>query len=192
MCGDTPGCPLAVPCPNPGRFLGTCPPPSLLGGFLGACPPPSPPRPAPGVPVGAGAAGDDGKWESKRGHGRDSDAGGLSHCRGGNSWGELVPRMGSQHPGWTHSMQAGLPAPRAHPQPSSPRGLLAAVLSSELDPRGKVALRPCPSCAWQHWDNSRLSSLCSGEIPALALQSSPPPSRDGFSSPADSGSCCDG
>lgn len=38
---------------------------------------------------------------------------------------------------------------------------------------------------WQDWDDSRLSSLCSGEIPALQL--SPAPSMDGSSSFADFG-----
>lgn len=42
------------------------------------------------------------------GHGRASSAGGLSHCRGGNSWGGL----GSWWPRWAHSFQAELMASR--------------------------------------------------------------------------------
>lgn len=123
-CWLSPGCPL----PQSRAFPGSLPTAIPPGGVPGRLPTAIPPWPAPGVPVGAGAAGDDGKWESKQGHGRDSDAGGLSHCRGGNSWGGLgswcpgwayctqagllIPRLGSQYPGWAHSTQDGLTAPR--------------------------------------------------------------------------------
>lgn len=91
--------------------------------------------------------------------------------------------------GWAYSTQAGLTASRAHPHPSSPQDLLGAILGSEFSPWEKVAFMPCPSCAWQDWDNCRLSLLCSGEIPALTLQISSAPSMDGLSSFADFGTC---
>lgn len=127
MCGDAPAVPGVVPCPCPGRVLGArhCHPPEGSrepgwhchppGGFLGArhC---HPPRPAPGAPAGAGTAGDDGKLDGKGGHDRDSNAGGLEplpRARALGQAGLLVPRLGSEHPGWIPGAQAGLTAPRA-------------------------------------------------------------------------------
>lgn len=121
--------------------------------------------------MGAGAAGNDGKQDGKWGHNRDRNAEGPEPLLRGKVLGQRC----SQQPGRAHSTQSPPPAILT---PGSSRSYFKFRVQS----RGKVALRPRPSCAWQHWDNSRLSSLCSGEMPALALWISSAPSTDGSSS----------
>lgn len=61
-----------------------------------------PTQPAPGVPVGTGAMGDDGKHDGSQGHGRDTAMlHGLNCCRCIKKWGRCgltAPRLGSQRP----------------------------------------------------------------------------------------------
>lgn len=83
-----------------------------------------------------------------------------------------------RHPGWTHSTQSPPPALLT---PGSSRSYFKLRVQSLGEGGSQAVSQLC----WQDWDDSRLSSLCSGEIPALQL--SPAPSMDGSSSFADFG-----